>query len=375
MNSASVSKKRLLFVIPSLVAGGAERVLIRLINHLDENKYDILLAVFEDKMDCASDLKSTVKIVCLNKKRGRRDFFNLILRLRKAIVSFKPAAVVSFIAFTNIVTVIATLFPKKISRVIISERSYHRTYLPLSRLKHLRRTLMKVTYRKADKIVTVSKSIKEALEQDFGIQSQKIVCIYNPVPVEEIRDKSKDSVGHPLLTEKNKVIVAAGRLEHEKRFDRLLRMFSSIREEHEDARLIILGSGTLLKPLQDLASQLNIGKWVDFVGYKSNPYAWISKADVFVLSSDREGLPNAILEAMACGVPVVATDCLSGPSEIITHSINGLLVPPADEQALAESVSRLLQDNALHQKLSQEGMKRAEDFVSENILPQYEQLF
>jgi glycosyltransferase involved in cell wall biosynthesis len=375
MNSTSVSKKRLLFTIPTLEAGGAEQTLIRLINCLDKKNYDILLAVFEDKMECARDLGSTVEIVCLNKKRGRWDFFNLILRLRRLIVSFKPDAVVSFLAYANIIAVIATLLPKRLSRVIISERSYPRTYLPLSRLKNIRRILMKQTYRKADKIVAVSRSIKKALEEDFGVQSQKTVCIYNPVSFEDIRSKSEEGVRHPLLKDKNKVVLSVGRLEHEKRFDRLLRVFSSVREEHENARLIILGKGTLQRPLQNLAHQLNIDKWVDFVGYKSNPYAWISKADVFVLSSDREGLPNAILEAMACGVPVVATDCLSGPGEIITHSMNGLLVHPMDERALAQSISNVLQNRALHKKLSEQGMKRATDFALEKIVPQYEQLF
>ncbi len=138
--------------------------------------------------------------------------------------------------------------------------------------------------------------------------------------------------------------------------------------------LIILGEGILRKELEILASKLNINKCVDFVGFKFNPYAWIAKADIFVLSSDFEGLPNVVIEAMACGTPVISTDCASGPNELITNGKNGILVPTVDENALAEAMGTLLRNENLRKKFSKRARKRAEDFRIEKIIPQYEEL-
>jgi len=350
-------------------------VFLHLINYLDGNKYDAQLVLFEDKIDYQDELKFPVKIVCLGKK-NRWDFFKLILKLRKVTARFQPDVVMSFLPYANIIAVIAGTFSMRKFRLILCEHSYPRKYLPLSRLRHLRKWLMKRTYRKADRIVTVSKSIKSVLQEDFSIQPEKIVPIYNPVLLETIRNKSEECIEHPFFRDQNaQIIIGAGRLIELKRFDLLLRAFSAAKRGCENARLIILGKGELQKELEDLALQLNVSKWVDFVGYKSNPYAWISKADIFVLSSDYEGLPCVILEAMACGVPVVSTDCPSGPGEIITNGQNGFLVPVSDDRALADALLTLLKNKDLRKKISAEGKKRVEDFGIEKILPQYEELF
>jgi len=369
------SKKKLLFVISSLVGAGAERVLVDIINHLDRNKYDIMLLIFEKIMDLQKYLHSSVKIVCLE-KRSRWDFFKLILKLRLIIRDYKPVVVISHLHYTNIVTGLASMLLKRKFRLILCEHSYPRKYLLEVRLGNVKKWLMKITYKKADRIVTVSKSIKRVLEEDFNIQPINIISIYNPIPLETIRDKSQKEVEHIFLKDKNaQIIISAGRLEEEKRLDRLLRAFALMKTKKNSARLIILGKGNLHKELEVLSSNLNIDKCVDFVGYQVNPFAWISKADIFVLSSDYEGLPMVLLETMACGTPIVSTDCPSGPSEIIKNGKNGILVPPADEEKLAATMLTLLKDESLRKKFSEEGKKRAEDFRIEKILPQYEELF
>ncbi|MHA1410840.1 MAG: glycosyltransferase, partial [Candidatus Odinarchaeia archaeon] len=127
--------------------------------------------------------------------------------------------------------------------------------------------------------------------------------------------------------------------------------------------------------LESLALELSINKLVDFVGFKSNPYSWIAKADLFVLASDTEGFPVVILEAMACGVPIISTDCLSGPNEIITNGKNGILVPVDNEKVLKDQMLNLLNDQNLRKMFSIEGKKRAENFRIEKILQEYEELF
>jgi len=369
------SKKKLLFVISSLVGGGAERVMVNLINHLDRKKYEFLLVVFENKMDLQDDLHFPVNIVCLN-KRSRWDFFKLIFKLRKIICDYKPDKVLSFLNYTNTVAGLSSLFLRRKFTLFLSERVYTHKYLDRSRLRYLRKWLINLTYKKADRIIAVSKSIKNVLEEDFSIQPEKIKIIYNPIVLEEIRYKSQKGVEHPFFKDENaRVIISIGRLVEQKRFDRLLRAFSLVREKQMTARLIILGKGILQRKLERLALQLNINNLVSFVGHKYNPYAWISKADIFVLSSDFEGFPNVLIEAMACGTPIISTDCLSGPKEIITTGKNGILVPPADEIALAEAMLNLLYNKNLRKRFSIEGKKRAKDFRIEKILLQYEELF
>jgi len=375
MGLVSNSKKKLLFVISSLRGGGAERVVVNLINHLDRNKYECLLVIFENKLDLQKDLDFSVRIVSLNKK-SRWDFLKIIFKLRKTIDGYKPDSVISFLQYTNIVTVLSTLFQIRNYTLIISERSYPRKYLTTTRLGYLKRWLMSFTYKRADKIITVSKAIKRVLEEDFSIPPEKIKVVYNPVSLEEIIFKSQKAVEHPFFKDGNaQVIISAGRLVKLKRYDRLLRVFSLIRKSQKTARLIILGKGILKRELENLALKLKINKFVSFVGYKDNPYAWMSKADIFVLSSAYEGFPNVLIEAMACGVPVISTDCLSGPREIITNGKNGILVPVGDERKLAEAILDLLNNEKKRKKFSLEAKKRVKDFEAKKIVTQYAKLF
>jgi len=369
------SKKKLLFVIPSLVGGGAERVIVNLINHLDRNKYEFLLIIFKNVIDLKRDLNFPIdKIVCLNKK-SKWGFFKLIFKLRKIICDYKPDRVISFLRDTNIAVVLSGIFLRKKYSLFLSERSYG-IYLNKVRLGYLRRWLMNLTYKKAHRIIAVSEDIGEKLKEYFNLQPEKIKVIYNPVSIKEIKYKSQKEVEHPFFKYENaQVIISAGRLTKHKRFDNLLKAFSLVIEKQATARLIILGKGILQRELELLTLKLNIDNFVSFVGYKDNPYAWISKADIFVLPSDFEGFPNVLPESMACGTPVISTDCPSGPREIITNSENGVLVPPADEKALAKAMLDLLDDEEKRKRFSAAGKKRVQDLKVEKIVNQWAELF
>jgi len=370
----NVQKKKITFIIPSLVFGGAERVLIHLINHLNKEKYSICLVLFEDILDYKEDLHFSGEIVCLDKK-SRWDFFKLIFQLRMTLKTYQPEVVISFLHYANIVTVMASLFSKRKFKLILCERSYPPEYLPKVRLGYLKKWLMRFTYRKADKILTVSKSIARVLEKDFNIKPERIKTIYNPVVLEEIQAKCQKEIKHRFFEdERAQIILSVGRLVEAKRFDRLLRTFSLVRKKQDRIYLIILGEGELREELENLSSELKVDRWTDFVGFQSNPYAWMYKADIFVLSSDYEGFPNVILEAMACGTPVISTDCPSGPNEIIVNGQNGILVPTEDEKALAEATLKLLTNDNLKKSFSEEGKKKAETLRIEKILQQYEEL-
>jgi glycosyltransferase involved in cell wall biosynthesis len=141
------------------------------------------------------------------------------------------------------------------------------------------------------------------------------------------------------------------------------------------AHLWIIGEGELRQELEAKVACLGLGNCVRLLGFQSNPYKFMAAADVFALSSLWEGFGNVIVEAMACGVPVVASDCLHGPAEIITNGVNGLLVPPSDDQALSRAMLRVLTDQALRERLSANGRARAEDFQARTIASAYERLF
>ncbi|MDY6933070.1 MAG: glycosyltransferase [Spirochaetota bacterium] len=367
-------KTKLLFVIPSLAGGGAERVLLTLFNNLSNEKYEISLVLFIKQGKFLNELPPDINIIDID-KMSRWDFFNLIFRLRKVIKDIKPASIIGMYYYSSIIAVLSCLFINDRPKIIVCEHGSHSAFLPTTRARHLKKLLMKFSYRKADKIVAISQHMKENLIVDLKLKPANITVINNPIPVKLIKEQALDSIADDLLNyKKGQIIISLGRLTQQKRFDRLIRAFSLVLQQKE-VYLIILGQGELLNDLQNLVDELNVKKFVRFLGFKDNPFAWLSKADIFVLSSDWEGLPMVILEAMACGTPVIATDCPTGPKEIIINGENGFLVQMNDEKALAEAMLALLKDGNLRNKISKKGELRAEDFRTEIIIPQYEKLF
>jgi glycosyltransferase involved in cell wall biosynthesis len=368
------NNKNILFVIPDLTGGGAERVIVNIINNLDQKKYAITLALFNIEGELLKELNPKIKIVNLHKK-SKLSFFKLLLNLRKLIKSINNVTVVSLLHYTNILSVLSCLYLKPRPRVIICEHSNHRKYLKNSKMKHLRRLLMRYTYKKADKIVAISNEMRDNLILDFNLLATNVLTIYNPIPINEIKKLAVDKQILKSMKISNKTtIIAVGRLTNVKRFDRLIRSFAYVRK-YLNVRLLILGQGELLNELKYLSKKLNIEQDVLFLGFQKNPFAWLSMADLFVLSSDYEGFPMVILESMTCGTPVISTDCPTGPREIITNGENGILVPIDNEKELADSILMLLKDKKLRKKFSKNGELRANDFKVEKILPQYESLF
>jgi glycosyltransferase involved in cell wall biosynthesis len=212
----------------------------------------------------------------------------------------------------------------------------------------------------ADLIITVSKDAKEDLIEVTGINRAKVRAIYNPVVTDHLCTQSREPVEHSWFQgDGPPVILGAGRLEKQKDFETLLRAFRCVREVRE-ARLVILGKGSRKEKLKVLAQSLGVEEHVLLPGFVDNPFKYMARADVFVLSSRFEGLPGVLIQAMAAGCPVVSTDCPSGPREILADGQHGPLVPVGDEKALAEGIETVLDDPS-----SRETMKRAASRFSE----------
>jgi glycosyltransferase involved in cell wall biosynthesis len=233
-------------------------------------------------------------------------------------------------------------------------------------LKHFGRQL----YAPSHGIVAVSQGVADSLQEVAGLSSERVTVIHNPVrplPPDIMTEQDRRYLAGWLGGETR--LIAIGTLKHQKGYDVLLRALTDLRYRH-DARLLILGEGQLRDELEGLAADLNIADSVWMPGFRSNPGTFLQHAHAFVLSSNWEGFGNVIVEALAAGVPVISTDCPSGPAEILDNGRYGHLVPTADPMALSQAISKML-DAPLPKNLIK---TRAQSFYPPDKAAQYLQL-
>ena len=222
----------------------------------------------------------------------------------------------------------------------------------------------------ADSVVGVSHGVSAEFAKIPNLRRRRLSVIYNPVYSENLTEQSLERADHPWFDRTaSPVIIAIGKLIKRKDFTSLLVAFARLRS-WRPGRLIVLGEGRLRQNLQSLAQRLGVGEHVDFPGFVENPYAFLAKANLFVLSSRNEALPTVLIEAMACGCPVVSTDCPFGPREILEYGRFGALVPVGDPEALATAMARALDEPPRRAELR----KRASFFSTKRAVDQYEKL-
>jgi glycosyltransferase involved in cell wall biosynthesis len=194
------------------------------------------------------------------------------------------------------------------------------------------------------------------------------------VDIDMIKKLAQEELRDPTFSPNIPVIISVGHLRAEKDFPTLLKAFSIVRK-NVPSRLAILGNGEEKTRIEKSIKELSLKDNVYLAGFQENPYKFIKRSAILALSSLYEGFPNVLLEAMALGIPVVSTNCPSGPAQIITDGENGLLVPVRDEHLLAKAILRILQDEDLRKRLIENGYKRVKDFLPEKIIRQYEAIF
>ncbi len=456
-------KKRVLFFIPTLEAGGAERVCINYVNNLRSHRPILLLqlkrgpllrivstsvplleifalSIVENK---ASRLVRSLRVLGKGIQAVRAFFISVTEPPQRAFRSFlwqikallsrakqrfsqviltttyfvasvplrligtllrwlrkiKPAyycysllwqarrlaavaresgcgVVVSSITLSNIIAILAKLFFDRHLKVVVNVHDVTSRILQHSKLERyerfLLRWLVRLLYPRADVIVAVAQGIKRDLIENFGLPAEKIVVIYNPIDVQNVCVQAAEPVLHPWFDERREpLLIAVGRLVKLKGFDILIRAVAQLSMK---VNLVIIGEGEERSALENLIVELGLTDRVALLGFQENPWKYMARADLFVLSSLTEGLPNVIGEAMALGLPVLATDCSPSVREYLDEGRAGLLVPSGDPKALAHGIEQLLLDRQLRQELAHRGRERIAQFDLSVAVQTYESL-
>jgi GalNAc-alpha-(1->4)-GalNAc-alpha-(1->3)-diNAcBac-PP-undecaprenol alpha-1,4-N-acetyl-D-galactosaminyltransferase len=347
-------------VIYAMGLGGAQRVMSILANYWATHGSEVTLITLSGcTRPSFYELEAQVKLVQLGIIGDSPNFIQILRtgsqrigRLRAAILASQPDVVISFLNTVNVMTLIATW--QLNLPVIVSEHSYP-AFLDVNRWWQ---ALMKVTYRRADLVTLLTESALAFYPRDRGYRS---IVMPNPVITPAAEITTTQLVSSPTL-------IAIGRLHAVKGFDLAITAFAKLRDKHPDWHLTILGEGPNRAELEELRSKLDLTNFVHFLGQVQNVNAHLRQADIFVLSSRFEGFPMALCEAMACGVPVVAADCLSGPREIITDGVDGILVAMEDVDALAHGMDILMSDPVKRQQLARAAPQILERFGLEQVM-------
>lgn len=350
--------------IPTLKGGGAERVMISIANGLSQigNKVDLI--VVDRNGEYRNEIGRNIRIIDL--KTGR--VIKAIPGLIKYLKICKPILIITTIWHANISAIIATKVSFARTKVVIRESNFlTNSKKTLGRYEFLMTGLVKYCYPLANKIIAPSDGIAKDLSHAFGIKPDKIVVIKNPSIEDWMLEKAREPVKHPWLTKRNQpVFLAMGSLTAQKDFFTLLRAFRYVLQKLP-SRLIILGEGKQRCELEDLIKSLRIEYCVDLPGFVDNPFSYMINADVFVLSSQWEGLPNGLIQALGLGMKVVSTDCQSGPREILRNGERGKLVPVGNEEQLAEAMVASMKESTNPDIAEQ----IIEEYSPRSIIPQY----
>ena len=364
-NDASIA-----IYLPGLRTGGAEISMINLAKGFATNGAHVTIVVHQLD-DSLRDRTADMEIVSLDVKSS----ITALPRLVRFLRTRKPDILMAAFPHNNIVAVAARLLAGQKTRVVLTEHA------PLSvQIRHAKTLRYKVlplivpfAYPCADAIVAVSRGVQDDLRRMLPIGGGKVQVIYNPVLPANWNDMANEDIDDDWFGRDDlRIVISAGRLSAEKDFPSLIRAFSHLTEAHPSLRLVILGDGPERPALEQLIAQYGLQDRVRLAGFVQNPYPYLRRSSIFVLSSTFEGFGNVIVEAMACGLKIVSTDCPVGPKEILGDGEYGTLVPVGDVPALVDAIGKAVHDSHAP---TQNVEKRAQEFNVEVSVHRYLDLF
>jgi glycosyltransferase involved in cell wall biosynthesis len=366
----------------SLVGGGLQRSVLTLARGIAERDHRVDLVLTRAEGPLRAEVSDAVRIVDLatrsplqllpslvTKPGGAAGLlgpfasldpplvFGSVPALARYLVRERPDALISASSWANLAALRARRCADVPTSVVVTERntlSLRSSSQPKRRYRQLPR-LVRRYYPEADRIVAVSHGVADDLASTAELPRERIETIYNPVVTPELRDRAAEPVAHPWFGDGGPpIVLGVGRLHPQKDFDTLIRAFARVREKRP-CRLVIVGEGALRGALMDRVESLGVAADVSLPGFDPNPFAFMARADLFVLSSAWEGFGRVLPEAMACGCPVVSTDCPSGPTEILEGGVYGPLVPVGDDVALAAAIAASLDGAVDRDRLRERG--------------------
>lgn len=325
--------------LPSLHGGGAEKVFLLLGKTFIEQKHAVDMILMVKKGQYLSEVPNTIRLISLECPHLWTSGPALIRYIRRE----RPDVLLSAMPLANGLAVWSTLLSRVSTRVFISEHNaFSLTFGAVTVPRHrILYWIIRSAYPFADGMVAVSDGVAARLKAIPRVRPEKVHRIYNPVDAVEVEQKASQPLQHPWFQDHEvPIILSVGRLVKQKDFPTLIRAFAEVRKQRH-TRLIILGHGAEYELIAQMIQKLNLSNDVEMTGFIANPYTFMARASVLVLSSVQEGFGNVLVEAMACGTSVVATDS-PGPREILDNGRFGPLVPIGDVEALAKSIHNML---------------------------------
>ena len=365
----SDSSKSLILFLPDYGDGGLERMLVNLASQIARNGIRVYFIVCDASRPYLDDLDSSIELIVTSKDRPAmtRELVSLLEQYRAtSLLTAKELGLTIALKAKGQSSSDTRIYLRAITN--ISARIKHRHLLQRIKGEQAVRKLRKL-YHQLDGIVAVSHGIAEDVHRISGIPLSQIEVAHNPVVTKKLHQRAVQPVDHPwLLQQEIPVILGIGRLTKQKNFELLINAFALVRD-NRPAKLIIMGGGSRKKKLIKQSERLGVVEDVDLPGFNPNPYSMLHHASLFVLSSNWEGSPNALTEALAVGCPAISTDCPSGPRETLQGGKFGPLVPMDDKKAMAGAIMEVL-DNPLPREVLQSAAKK---FTVENSAIEYMQ--
>jgi len=368
----TTARRKVCFVLPSLAGGGAERAAVQILNALDDASWERSMYLFKRAGPYLAELSPAVALAA-GRSESRLGRWR---ELRKYIAATNPDVVVSFLSYFTVLSAVRAALTR--ARVVFHQQTPMTAFLDDADYqwrgtvrKRVFAAVTRLGYSAADLIITSSRGVADDLTAAFGVDPSQVRVVANPVDLDAVAASAAESLSpEDEARWQRPVIVAAGRLADAKNYPLLIEALVKLRAT-VPATVFVLGQGERGEALQQLAQERGVAEAMVWCGFQANPWKFMARADVFALTSRYEGFGNVLVEAMACGVPVVATRS-PGTSDIVHHGIDGLLVREHTAAAVADALGRVLGDEPARRRMAVAARLAAARFARPIVARRYD---